>query len=432
MKPNIIFIFSDQQRPDTMGIYGQSLPVTPCLDSLARDGVWYQNAFTVNPVCGPARSSLQTGLYPTASGCFRNDKALPKNAHTITHSLKDNGYHTAYIGKWHLASDSENNHRTSTIPADRRGGYDYWMAADVLEFTSNSRGGYVFNTAGEKVEFTGYRADCITDFAVDYLKTAKKEKPFFLFVSYIEPHHQNNANRYEGPEGSKEKWSNYTVPGDLIGKGGDWKESYPDYLGCCNAVDSGAGRIINTLKEKGIYENTVIIYASDHGSHFRTRNEEYKRSCHENSIHIPLIIRGGNFRGGKRVDQLVSLIDIPSTILSIAGGKPLPLMHGNDLTKNQSHETVFVQISESQVGRAVRDKRYKYSVHAPELNGWHDSCSSVYVDEFLYDLQKDPYEQKNLVSDPNYRKIKENLRKKLVQKMIEYGEAAPEIKEAQQ
>ena len=148
MKPNIIFYFSDQQRADTAGCYGQRLPVTPNLDRVAAEGTLFENAFSCQPVCGPMRACLQSGVYATQIGCYRNDIALPTGTKTIAGYLSDAGYSTAYVGKWHLASDSEHNLKTKATPVERRGGYEYWRASDVLEFTSHGYGGYIFDNDG--------------------------------------------------------------------------------------------------------------------------------------------------------------------------------------------------------------------------------------------------------------------------------------------
>lgn len=434
-KPNIIFFFSDQQRWDTIGCYGQKLNVTPNLDKMAEEGVRFEHAFTCQPVCGPARACLQTGLYATEMGCFRNDIALPLDQKTIANWFNEEGYETAYVGKWHLASNGkEYNFRTEPVPPERRGGYkDYWMASDVLEHTSHGYDGYVYDKDMNKVEFKGYRADCITDFALDYIKNKESEKPFFMFLSYIEPHHQNDRNTYEGPNGSKENFKDFQVPGDLVGTEGDWRENYPDYLGCCNSLDYNLGRIREELERLGIADNTVIIYTSDHGSHFRTRNGEYKRSCHEGCIRIPMIAYGPGFKGGKVINELVSLMDIPPTLLASGGiekpenmkGKPLQqLVEGN---VNDWQKEVFLQISESQVGRAIRTGKWKYAVRAYDKNGWQDACSDTYTEDFLYNLENDPFEKNNLVKDPAYVQVREELSNTLKKRMELAGEKVPEI-----
>lgn len=423
-KPNIIFYFSDQQRADSAGCYGQKLPVTPNLDAVAEEGTLFENAFSCQPVCGPMRACLQSGVYATQIGCYRNDIALPTDTKGIAHYLTEAGYDTAYIGKWHLASDKNHRLGTKPTPKERRGGYDYWRASDILEFTSHGYNGYVFDENCNRLDFKGYRADRINDYAVEYIKK-EHNKPFFMFISQLEPHHQNDRLRFESPKGLKSKFKNYEVPGDLKGTLGDWRIQMPSYLACCNRVDYNFGKLIQTLKDEGLYDNTVIIYTSDHGCHFRTRNFEYKRSCHENSIKVPLVITGGAFKNGGKVSDLVSLIDLPATILDIAGVQIPEHFMGKSLTDKKGHESVFMQISESQIGRAVRTDRWKYSISADNAD---KPFADVYTEDFLYDLDKDPYERNNLISKPEYREIKNELREILVEYMKKANEPDFKIK----
>lgn len=210
MAYNIIFYFTDQQRADTCGCYGQPLDITPNLDRLAKEGVKFEYAFSPQPVCGPCRALFQTGKYPTETGCFRNNIMLPAGIKTLADYIEEAGYETAYIGKWHLASDGELekpptiDHTITPIPRELRGGYTgFWRTADVLEFTSHGYDGYVFDENDNRIDFKGYRADCITDLALDFFEERDAEKPFFMTISHIEPHHQNDRKCYEGPEGSK-------------------------------------------------------------------------------------------------------------------------------------------------------------------------------------------------------------------------------------
>lgn len=442
-RPNIIFYFSDQQRFDTMGCYGQPLPVTPFLDSLAQEGVKFENAFTCQPVCGPARACLQSGQYATRTGCYRNAIALPQNIPTLAGYFSHAGYDTAYIGKWHLASNRKSYDApedgecfdTRAVPADRRGGYRHWMASDVLEATSHGYDGYVFDGDGKKREFIGYRADCINNYAIHYLQNRPADKPFFMFVSQIEPHHQNDHGRFEGPDGSRERFRDFTAPEDLERGQGDWEENYPDYLGQCHSLDENVRRLVDTLKEQGIWENTILIYTSDHGSHFCTRNGEYKRSCHESSIHVPLIAVGGPFQGGRSLSELVSLMDLPVTLLDCAGIPKPEQFDGNSLKqlvtgngKNWPMQ-VFLQISESEVGRAIRTNDFKYSVRA-DADGWKDASADSYYEQYLYDLKNDPHEKNNLVKDPAYAEERGRLRERLIACMVNAGEEKPSILEA--
>ena len=435
-KPNIVFYFTDQQRWDTMGCYGQRLNVTPHLDRIAAEGCRFDRAFTCQPVCGPARACLQTGLWGTQTGCFRNDIELPGHVPTLAGALNEAEYRTAYVGKWHLASNREKGlcHHTGPIPESLRGGYrDYWMAADTLEFTSHGYNGYMFDGENRRVDFTGCRIDCVNNFAVDYIHRQDGSRPFFLFVSQLDPHHQNDLDRYEGPDGSHRRFARFDVPGDLAGQDGDWRENYPDYLGQCHRIDENVGRLVDALADRNLWDNTIFIYTSDHGSHFRTRNGEYKRSCHDACTHIPLIIHGPGFHPGRVVEELVSLMDLPATILDCAGAPRPAIWQGRSLRPLGAgraadwENVVFMQISESQVGRAIRTQRWKYAVRAAGRDGWRDMDAGEYTEDFLYDLERDPHERNNLVSSPEFAGERARLRDMLFAKMEQAGERRPVI-----
>ena len=446
MRPNILFYFTDQQRWDTLGCMGQPLPVTPCLDALAEDGVCFEQAYSPQPVCGPCRAMFQTGQWAAQLGCFRNNLALPEGVKTLADYFEESGYETAYVGKWHLASSGaldqkpDVDYTVTAIPPERRGGYrGFWRAADVLEFTSHGYDGYVFDEHMNKRAFTGYRADCITDFALEFLDAYDGKRPFFLTVSHIEPHHQNDAGHYQGPIGSKERFANFTLPPDLAALGGNAAEEYPDYLGCCRQLDDNLARLVGKLKGMGNFDNTVIVFASDHGSHFKTRNrdahlcggDDYKRSCHDACLHVPLVLRGPGFRGGRRIKELVSTASLPKTFLAMAGVSAD--MIGEDLRQVADHalpnreNVIFAQISESRVGRCIRTPRYLYSVYAPGKNGGECADADLYADDFLYDMANDPFQLHNLVGDPAYASIREELAALLLRKMHEAGERPAKI-----
>lgn len=427
MQPNIIFYFSDQQRWDTL-----TEDLMPNVWELGEKGVLFENSFTCQPVCGPARACLQTGKYATQNKCYWNGIPLENNTKTLAHYFNENGYDTAYIGKWHLASDrapTKGFHcEKNAIPKEKQGGYKYWRGADVLEFTSHGYDGYVFDENGNKINFKGYRADCINDFAVEYINNHSDEKPFFMFISQLEPHHQNDRGHFEGPKETVEKYRDYPIPEDLTFLKGDYKKEYPDYIAAINRLDENVGKLIKTLKDKGLYDNTVIIYTSDHGCHFKTRNFEYKRSCHEASIHTPLVFGGGAVKNCETLDCLTSLIDIPPTILDLAG-IPVPESYsGNILPVNKDNvserDCVFVQISESHIGRAVRTKKWKYSAKAVG-SGWHKPRATHYFDDYLYNLENDPYEKHNLVNNENYEKVLQQMRTLLSREMVNAGEKKP-------
>jgi arylsulfatase A-like enzyme len=445
---NVIVFLTDQQRWDTCGCYGQRLPVTPNLDRMAAEGVRFEHAFTCQPVCGPARACLQTGKWATELGTYENDIALPAGERTLAHRLADAGYETGYIGKWHLASTAARyatpanpacNFHHQAVPPERRGGYrDFWLASDVLEFTSHAYDGHVFDGEGRQRDFPAgrYRADVLGDWALEFLDSRSGDRPFFLFLSFIEPHHQNDHRCYEGPHGSKERFARFDVPGDLADTAGDWRESYPDYLGCCQSLDANLGRVRAKLAEKGWADNTLVLFTSDHGSHFKTRNAEYKRACHDGCIRIPLVACGPGFTGGSVVRELASLVDIPPTVIAAAGLPPVGTMRGHALQAPAAGQTqdwpqeVFLQISEDHMGRAIRTARWKYEVWVPtDKPGTGDTRmgSDVYHEHHLYDLERDPHERCNLVRDPAYVGVRRDLAVILNRRLREAGEAEARI-----
>lgn len=455
-KPNIIVYLSDQQRHDSVGCYGQELPTSPVLDQLAKEGVLYENCYSCQPVCGPARASIQTGKYPTVLDAYINGYGLRLDEPTMAKAVAEVGYETAYVGKWHLSSDFQNglNMVRKPVPVERMGGYtDYLMVSESLEMTSHGYDGYVFDKKGNRVDFIGYRTDCITDYAIHYLQNRTSDKPFLLFISHIEPHQQNDHNRYEGPDGSKDRFKDYKVPEDLLnGKyEGDWKENYADYLGQCRALDDNLGKLVNTLKDYGLYDNTVIIYSSDHGCHFRTQDGEYKRNSFDSSLHIPLVISGGPFKGGIRCNSMVSNIQIAATVLQLAGAKlsdeqyMVKESYLDALKDDYPRKEVFFQVSETECSRGIRTHKWKYSVWAPHVQptlemstnfkqaeyramlAMSKADSDSYIEQYLFDLEKDPYEKNNLVADPAYANIRVELKERLVRNMAAAGEAIPEI-----
>lgn len=429
--PNVIVILTDQQRWDTVGAYGCPLDLTPNLDQLARDGVRFEHGFTCQPVCAPARACLQTGKYATENGVWHNGIPLPGSERTLAHYFKDHGYDVGYVGKWHLAGTGD-----GPVPLERRGGYDdYWVAADLLEFTSHPYDTRLFGADNEEVHVEGYRVDATTELGLRFVRQ-RHANPFYLFLSYLEPHHQNDMERFVAPEGYASRFARHWVPGDLVGRPGDWPTQLADYFGIVARIDECLGKILKELETLGLAGNTVVLFTSDHGCQFRTRNEEYKRSCHESSIRVPLVMRGPGLPRGRVIDQMVSLIDVPPSLLD-AAGLPVPQhMQGRSTISLMHSETTdwpdeaFLQISEAEVGRAIRTKRWKYAVYAPEKDPWRDSASSVYEERYLYNLDADPHERTNLVGRSDHAEIATQLRERLIERMVEAGEASSEIRPA--
>jgi len=431
-KPNVLVFFTDQQRWDTVGVYGSPMNLTPNLDALAREGTKFDLAFTNQPVCAPARACIFTGQYATTHKVWRNGFGLKAEDNTLAHCFKKAGYEVGYIGKWHLSPDELG---PGYVPPEYRGGFeDYWEAANLLEFTSHPYDTNLYDRDGNLIHISGYRVDALTERVIKFINQSHSN-PFFLVVSYLEPHHQNDLNRFVAPDGYREKFSNPFVPYDLRTFPGDWQEQLPDYYGCIARLDEDFGSIVDTLKEKGMFEDTIVVFLSDHGCHFRTRNTEYKRSCHESSIRVPLIFHGPGFNKSLVIPEPVSLINFAPTILdavnipvpdTMQGGSAMPLLDRK--IKDWKNE-IFIQISESCVARAIRTERWKYSVIAEDKDGWLDSNSDTYTDYQLYDLYSDPYELVNLAGRREYKGIIEELRERLTAKIEEVEGVKPGILE---
>lgn len=428
--PNVLVFFTDQQRWDTLGAYGGPMGITPHLDRFCREGARFERAFTVQPVCAPARSTVQTGLYPTSTGVISNKFSLKPGEPTLGHYFGTAGYYTGYIGKWHLAGTSNR-----PVPRARRHGYnDWWTASDILEFTSTPYDGHVFDADDNPVPFSGkYRVDALTDLAIQFLRQRSASKPFFLFVSTVEPHHQNSLDAFVAPKGYAERYrNNFYVPPDLQPYPGDWKSQLPEYYGIIARIDECFGRLMEEVHQQNLDRDTIVVFTCDHGCHFRTRNSEYKRSCHDSSIRIPMVFRGPGFPGGRVVQEMVNLVDLPPTLLEVAG-IPVPgHMQGHSLCRlaqgNAAGWTneVLVLLREVELARVLRTEQYKYSVFDPDPQV-DAPFSSRYVERQFYDLLSDPAENVNLVGRRQFRPAADAMQKRLIARLQAIGQPAPTI-----
>jgi arylsulfatase A-like enzyme len=430
-QPNVLVFLTDQQRWDCAGLHGNPLDLMPNFDRLARAGTHIRHSFSCQPLCTPARAALQTGLYGTRSGLHRNECSLPVTTRTLAHHFAAAGYRTGYIGKWHLAPTEF----LGAVPREHRGGYQDWMAANVLELVSDAYDCRLYDEQNVEHRLPGYRVDAVTDVAVEYLARPRTQ-PFFLFLSYLEPHHQNSRDDYPAPEGYAERYQGRWMPRDLAALGGTSDRQLAGYLGMVKRLDEALGRIIATLRANGQLDNTILLFTSDHGCHFKTRNGEYKRSCHDSSIRVPTMWHGPGFMGGGDRPELVSLIDLPPTLLDavglpippdMQGHSLMPLLRGTDSTWSNE---IFIQISESQNARALRTPHWKYSVTVRGTDGAiarHAASWPSYEEESLYDLTQDPYELNNLITRESHREIAAQLRHRLLKRMVAAGEQAPVI-----
>ncbi|MFI6947968.1 sulfatase-like hydrolase/transferase [Streptomyces sp. NPDC050422] len=436
--PQVIVVLTDQQRWDTAGVHGNRAGVTPEFDRIAREGTLFENAITPNPVCAPARSALQTGRFPTAAGVFRNGLPLSEDIPTLAGEFAAAGYATGYIGKWHLAGEDQPD---GPVEPDRRGGYGSWLASDRLEFTSVAYRTVVYDEDGDAVRLPGYRSDALIDAAIRFVAD-HHDRPYLLFLSLLEPHHQNPTDDYPAPAGYRERYEGAWLPPDLAALSSDAPQGgahrhLAGYLGQIKRVDEGVGRLRDALRSIGTEENTVLAWTADHGSHFRTRNSEYKRSAHEASVHVPFALTGPGFTGGGLVRRPVGTVDLMPTLLAAAGlpvpdgvqGRSLLPLTGGGRDPGRPG-SVFVQISEDRVGRAVRTSRWKYAVDAPDADAWNDPGADHYTETELYDLAADPYELDNLAGLDSHREVADELRGELLDWLERFEAAKPGIDRA--
>lgn len=409
--PNVVFVLADEWRAQDVGYNGNRDVMTPNLDKLYRKSVCFTNVISTCPVCCPYRASLLTGQYPLTTGVFMNDVLLDPEAESLGKCFKKAGYETACIGKWHL----DGHGRNSFIPEERRQGFDYWK---VLECTHDYNNSWYWDNDDKKKMWDGYDAFAQTKDAVDYIAGKEKSaKPFFLFLSWGPPHTPFET----APESFKKKYSQKNlklrdnVPLELKDKA---ISDLIGYYGHISALDSCIGVLQQALAETGLDQNTLFIFTSDHGNMVRSHGLMNKQQPYEESILVPMLIRYPALWGdkGKKNGMLIGTPDLMPTLLGLCG-LPVPAsVEGKDkspVLKGEAKDKTdavliacyqpFGQWSRKQGGveyRGVRTQNYTY---VKTLDGpW-----------LLFDLRKDPYQLKNLITDPGYREIRDDLEEQL-------------------
>jgi arylsulfatase A-like enzyme len=448
-------ICADQFRADFVGANHQNPSVrTPHLDALAARGANYRQPVCNQPLCSPSRASFLTGVTATQANVWRLGFELNHSIPSIATVLKSQGYTTAFFGKWHLAKVDAGEERVVTKPgqpveklsdkdargfvpagSSRAGFDDVFEGANVLEVVSHPYEGNYWDTVGNNIGFRAeYRADFITERSVEFIRRTH-DKPWLLFVSQLEPHHQNDVDWMVPPKRYANSYEDAFVPHDLRPLPGNWQTRLPGYYGCVQAIDDCVGRLVGALEASGQLDETVIVFFSDHGSTFRTRLGEYKRSPHDASIRVPLLFAGPGFQPSTTVEEVVSLIDLTPTLLDAAGatipgsmiGKSLlPLVSSAEVRKNWRSEA-YIQISSSICGRAIRTKDWLYCSYDPTVAYGNGELSRNYTDFALYSIAGDPHQQVNLVGRETHRSICNELRERLQQMIVAHGEPEPTI-----
>jgi len=437
-RPNIVLYCSDQLRTDFIGAYNEnSMTRTPNLDAMVRRGSSFKYAVTNQPLCSPSRACMITGRYATETGEWKLGVGMRDDLPSLASVLRENGYSANFIGKWHLMKgDWKTRTGYGWVPPEHRYGFlDLWEGANEFEHTTHPYYGTIWDSDGKEITYKDeYRVDFITGRAVDFLKQPH-DKPFLLYVSQLEPHQQNDLGRMVAPNGYAERYKNPWVPADLRGLPGDWQEQLPDYYGCTEKIDESVGTILKTLEEQNLLDNTIVVFISDHGCQFKTRNTEYKRSPHDASIRIPFIFQGPGLDRSVVRDEIVSMIDLTPTLLAAAGiaapasmkgRNVLPLLDARD-ARDGWENVAYIQISESMTARAVRTREWCYCVADRSMKGTEAPASTQYEEYQMYNLADDPAEQVNLIARQEYREDAAKLRALLKKKMAEAGEDPAEI-----
>jgi len=414
--PNIVFLFGDQLRASATG-YGGDLNVrTPNLDWLAKESINFRNAVSVCPVCTPFRTALMTGRFPTTTGMFLNDAHLPDREVTIAEVLKESGYDTGYIGKWHL----DGHGRSSYIPPERRQGFDYWKAAECDHDYNRSH--YYTDDSSEKRFWDGYDAFAETRDAQQYIREhAKADKPFALFLSYGIPHfpHGSAPEKYKAMYPPDKIRFLPNVPPEMQTKKN--RIEAQGYYAHTTALDECIGELMRTLSDAGIKENTIVVFTSDHGEMMGSHGIQptTKQVPWDEAAHTPFLLRYPAAYGnsGRVTSTPLTTPDIMPTLLKLAGLKVPKTVEGCDLSKvvkkrdkNPDYAALYMGVAPfarkdlNREYRAIRTERYTY-VRA--LDGpW-----------LLFDDENDPYQLNNLVGQPQAAKLLHKLDKRLQSKL---------------
>lgn len=433
---NVVFILSDDHRYDAMGFLGHPFLETPHMDSIARNGAYVKNACVTTALCSPSRASILTGLYTHKHRVIDNNRNIPEGTLFFPQYLQAAGYSTAFLGKWHMGGES----------ADPRPGFDYWLSF-------RGQGNYLptkegLNLNGKQIPQKGYITDELTDYAVQWLKQQQPEKkPFFMYLSHKGVHANftpaaRHAGRYKNARfalpasQSETKENDAKKPRWVRDQRNSWHgvdfpyhseldiaTYYKNYCETLLAVDDSIGRVLQTLKEMGVLENTLVIYMGDNGFMFGEHGLIDKRVAYEESIRVPMVMQcPGLFAGGQTIAPVVANIDVAPTILEAAGLERPSHMDGQSFLPLAQKKQVpwrdwFLYVyyweknfPQSPTVFALRGDRYKYITYY-----------GLWDTDELYDLQADPQERVNLIHEPKHRALVKKMEDKLYGMLAEAG-----------
>ncbi|MFK7805386.1 MAG: sulfatase [Anaerolineae bacterium] len=441
-QPNILIIYPDQMRHDVMGCAGNRVIKTPFLDQLVKEGVQFNNAHVSYPLCCPFRASLMTGKYAQSHGMLQNHFPIDTNQEFLANLLKDAGYQTGYVGKWHLAGGPKPGF---VAPGEGRLGFD-----DFVGFNRGHRyfDAIYYRDTNQPYTSKRYEPDFQTDHMLEYIESAVSngsKKPFFGFIGYGPPHHPNTMpdhwrNLYDpaeiplppgvpNPEMQLEvqqkrleidcEGNEKAALRSRVAYGAkkplepeteeETRQFIAEYYGMVSNIDFNIGRILNYLDRLGIAEDTMVIFLSDHGDMLGQHGYYcgYKPTGHKSAMQVPFIVRySKKFEAGKKVDALIDVaVDTMPTLLELCGVaipeavqgiSYLPLLNGSaDETRDHINYQTFKMVDGAAheftpvPERGIRTKDWMY-VRQPGRR------------KLLFDQKADPDELNNLVDDPQY------------------------------
>lgn len=434
---NIVFILSDDHRYDFMGFHenAPSYIETPNMDRMAAGGAHLKNAFVTTSLCSPSRASILTGQYAHKHQVVDNSSPIPEGTRFFNEDVNENGYQTAYFGKWHMGE----------VDDDPMPGWDRWVSFRGQGVYSNP----ILNVDGQRDEYEGYTTDILTDFALDWIEEREEDgEPFFLYLSHKAVHAEfEAADRHKGyfddieieyPETMDNTERNYRTKPDWVKQQRyswhgvdypyhgdlDFDEFYRGYIETLLALDESVGRVLDYLEESGLAENTLVVYMGDNGFLHGEHGLIDKRNAYEESMRVPLLAWApGNIEAGTVVEELVRNIDIAPTFLDLFatessidmdGVSFLPLLSGEG-EEERERDFLYEYFWEPAFPHtpttfSLRGERFKYIYY-----------HGVWDRDELYDLQEDPRERYNLAEVPQYLELRNEMRTRLFDSMEERG-----------
>jgi arylsulfatase A-like enzyme len=429
-KPNILFIFSDQHRSCDLNCYGNKDIISPHFDSLAASGLRLTNCVANSPVCVPMRGTLLTGYYSSKHRALTNDIKIDTQIKGVGDVLEDAGYHTGYIGKWHLGGVPRNRY----IQKHERLGFKEWKVANCTHDYNDS---YFYDEKDHYHPIEGYEPFVQTDMAMDFIKknSGKEKEPWALYLSWGPPHapYETAPEKYRNLYQDKEinLRENVTSPAMMNGRLNQYRNreeitrDLKGYYAHITALDHALGRLMDTLKETGNAENTLVVYTSDHGDMLGSHGIYKKQSPYAESLLVPCLLSWpGKIEPGVS-NGIMSLADLPVTLLKACGMDFPEKRDGQDLTEfllgrqREGAESAYIYNQVPCHQAMDRGDSEWYGVKTSSLTYAVNFDGSY---EALYDDEKDPYQKINCAADSTYTSQLKEMKRMLTDHMKKAGE----------